>query len=99
MKYIKIAMITPHGIYTPSRLFPSPVEVSPQVASNEPISGLVSFQADGYSKPVELPFYGCGLDCWYVRLDDALAHGWQAVYVLELPMVKLSAVGFEVTNV
>lgn len=92
MKFIKVAMIAAFGsgVYAPSRLNPGPVEVSLQVAGSEPVNGLVSFAPDGTSNPVELPFYGYGMDCWYVRLDDALAHGYQAVYVLELPMVTLS---------
>lgn len=93
MKFIQVSMITPNGdcIYAPSRLHLAPVTLTGDAT---PRRGLVSFQPDGISDPVEMVLYGC----WHIKLEDARQYGWQAGYVLELPVVKLSAAGFEVIN-
>lgn len=90
-QFVQLAMVVPNSecVYTPSRIATEPVALP----DNSPLRrGWVSFAPDGVSDPVELDLYGC----WYIKLEHALAHGWQAVYVLELPMVTLSVAGFEV---
>lgn len=92
-QFVQLAMLVPneHCIYAPSRIATEPVVLPDNSPSRR---GWVSFAPDGVSDPVKLDLYGC----WHIKLEAALAHGWQAVYVLELPMVKLSAVGFEVAE-
>lgn len=96
MKFIKIAMMvpTPEGIYTPSS--DESINVSNQVRSARPIKGKVSFSPDFHSNPVEINFYGFGLDCWYIREDEALAAGWKAD--IQSPMPILTAYGFELAQ-
>lgn len=67
--YIRVAMIVPAAacIYTPSRLSPGLVE---REFTKSPIRGMVSFAPDGLSDPIEMDFYGAGMDCWYIRVSE-----------------------------
>lgn len=88
--YLRVTMAVPttECIYAPSRNRPGPMAVSAAVVKSTPVRGLVSFAPDGHSNPVRLNFYGAGRDCWYIRLDDAIAHGYTDTgYLLELPIV------------
>lgn len=100
MKYLQLAMRVPtgRGIYAPSGFSGGLVSVSPQVSQSSPVRGLVSFEPDYCSNPVEIDFYGYGLDCWYIREDEARAAGWESGATIELPQPVLTAFGFAASN-
>ncbi len=66
MLYYHIAMVVPNrrGIYAPVDI------VEEQDGLTSSITGLVSFACDKVSDPVEMDFYGDGLNCWYIRRDE-----------------------------
>lgn len=70
-----IAMCIPTSqfIYAPSRLEP-PRQMSYDCFlaryADYPREVLVSFEADGRSRPVRVTAYGYGLDCWWIVKEE-----------------------------